>query len=73
MCAAQVTKQVIPGGRGIKAVIQLKPASQATEDDIIQLVKRRLGSVHAPKTVDFVASLPRSPNGKVELLSGAET
>jgi acyl-CoA synthetase (AMP-forming)/AMP-acid ligase II len=21
--------------------------------------------VHAPKTVDFVASLPRSPNGKV--------
>ena len=52
-------------GEAVKAVIQLKPAAQATEDEIVQLVKTTLGSVHAPKTVDFVASLPRSPNGKV--------
>jgi acyl-CoA synthetase (AMP-forming)/AMP-acid ligase II len=52
-------------GEAVKAVIQLKPSAHATDDEIIQLVKSKLGSVHAPKTVDFVASLPRSPNGKV--------
>jgi acyl-CoA synthetase (AMP-forming)/AMP-acid ligase II len=52
-------------GEAVKAVVQLKPSTEATEDEIIQLVKSRLGSVHAPKTVDFVANLPRSPNGKV--------
>jgi acyl-CoA synthetase (AMP-forming)/AMP-acid ligase II len=52
-------------GEAVKAVIQLKPGAQAQGDEIVQLVKSKLGSVHAPKTVDFVASLPRSPNGKV--------
>ncbi|NYT26161.1 AMP-binding protein [Alcaligenaceae bacterium] len=52
-------------GEAVKAVIQLKPSMHATEDEIIRLVKNRLGSVHAPKTVDFVVNLPRSPNGKV--------
>ncbi|MBO9354436.1 AMP-binding protein [Bordetella petrii] len=52
-------------GEAVKAVIQLKPTMTATPDEIIQLVKAALGSVHAPKTVDFVASLPRNPNGKV--------
>jgi acyl-CoA synthetase (AMP-forming)/AMP-acid ligase II len=52
-------------GEAVKAVVQLKPSMQATEDEIIQLVKAKIGSVHAPKTVDFVANLPRSPNGKV--------
>jgi len=52
-------------GESVMAVIQLKPGSSAGSAEIIALVKGRLGSVHAPKTVDFVESLPRSPNGKV--------
>lgn len=52
-------------GEAVKAVIQLKPGLRATEEEIVQMVKNRLGSVHAPKTVDFVTNLPRSPNGKV--------
>ncbi|WP_137894225.1 MULTISPECIES: AMP-binding protein [Comamonadaceae] len=52
-------------GEAVKAVIQLKPSTHATEQEIVQLVKSVLGSVHAPKTVDIVTSLPRSPNGKV--------
>ena len=52
-------------GEAVKAVIQLKPQACAEAEEIIVLVKSRLGSVHAPKTVDFVDSLPRSPNGKV--------
>ena len=52
-------------GEAIKAVVQLKPGAHASADEIVDMVKAKLGSVHAPKTVDFVASLPRSPNGKV--------
>jgi len=36
-----------------------------TDKEIIALVKQRLGSVKAPKTVDFVKDLPRSIRGKV--------
>lgn len=52
-------------GESVKAVVQLKPSAEVTEDEIVQLVKAKLGSVHAPKSVDFVSTLPRSPNGKV--------
>jgi len=52
-------------GEAVKAVIQLKPGHSATEEELIALVKRELGSVKAPKSIDFLASLPRSPVGKV--------
>jgi acyl-CoA synthetase (AMP-forming)/AMP-acid ligase II len=52
-------------GEAVKAVVQLKTGARASEAEIIQLVKRQLGSGHAPKSVQFVESLPRSPNGKV--------
>jgi acyl-CoA synthetase (AMP-forming)/AMP-acid ligase II len=52
-------------GEAVKAVVQLKLGARTSEDEIIQLVKEQLGSVHAPKSVDFVDNLPRSPNGKV--------
>ena len=52
-------------GEAVKAVIQLKPASECTEDALIELCKQELGSVKAPKSVDFIDDLPRSPAGKV--------
>jgi len=52
-------------GEAVKAVIELKPGASLNPDEIIALCKERLGSVKAPKSVDFVASLPRSPVGKV--------
>jgi fatty-acyl-CoA synthase len=33
---------------------------------LIQLVKARKGSAHAPKRVEFVDSLPMTPVGKVD-------
>jgi acyl-CoA synthetase (AMP-forming)/AMP-acid ligase II len=36
-----------------------------SENELITLCKEKLGSVKAPKTIDFVAALPRSPVGKV--------
>jgi acyl-CoA synthetase (AMP-forming)/AMP-acid ligase II len=52
-------------GEAVKAVIQLKPGQSVTEKELIALVKRELGSVKAPKSIDFLASLLRSPVGKV--------
>ena len=52
-------------GEAVKAIIQLKPGGELTEDEVMTLVKDRLGSVKAPKSVDFLDDLPRSPNGKV--------
>lgn len=52
-------------GEAVKAVIELNPGQTVTAEEIIALCKEKLGSVMAPKTVDFVASLPRSTVGKV--------
>ena len=52
-------------GEAVKAVVQLKPGRSVDQTELIALVREKLGSVHAPKTVDFVAQLPRSSNGKV--------
>ncbi|MNN71553.1 Long-chain-fatty-acid--CoA ligase FadD13 [compost metagenome] len=52
-------------GEAVKAVVELKPEGQASVEELIALCKEKLGPVKAPKTVDFVATLPRSPVGKV--------
>jgi acyl-CoA synthetase (AMP-forming)/AMP-acid ligase II len=52
-------------GEAVKAVVELKPGSQATASELIAFCKQKLGSVKSPKTVDFVPTLPRSPAGKV--------
>jgi acyl-CoA synthetase (AMP-forming)/AMP-acid ligase II len=52
-------------GEAIKAVIQRKPGQHADEAEILAMVKKRLGSVKTPKSIDFIDDLPRSPNGKV--------
>jgi acyl-CoA synthetase (AMP-forming)/AMP-acid ligase II len=46
-------------------VIELKPGAQASEAELIQLARDKLGGIKAPKSVDVMASLPRSPVGKV--------
>lgn len=52
-------------GEAIKAVIELKAGQSVSPEEIIAMCKGRLGSVKAPKSIDFVVSLPRSPAGKV--------
>ena len=52
-------------GEAVKAVIQLKPGNECDEEGLIALCKKELGSVKAPKSVDFIDDLPRSPAGKV--------
>ncbi len=52
-------------GEAIKAVIELKPGCTLTSEEVIALCKQRIGHVKAPKTVEFIDTLPRSPAGKV--------
>ena len=52
-------------GEAVKAVVELKPGAQASAEELIALCKEKLGSVKAPKSVDFVGTLPRSLVGKV--------
>jgi acyl-CoA synthetase (AMP-forming)/AMP-acid ligase II len=52
-------------GEAVNAAIELKHGASAEPAEIIALVKKQLGAVHAPKAVTFWAELPRSPVGKV--------
>lgn len=52
-------------GEAVRAVIQLKPDHAASEEELMSLVKEKLGSVKTPKAIEFLTDLPRSPVGKV--------
>ena len=52
-------------GERVTAVVQLRPAQQATSAELIDFVKQRLGSVKAPKQLEIWPDLPRSKVGKV--------
>jgi acyl-CoA synthetase (AMP-forming)/AMP-acid ligase II len=55
-------------GEAVKAIVQLKPDVRAcpqVADEIVALCRARLGSVMAPKSVDFWPELPKSAVGKV--------
>ncbi|MBW1998710.1 MAG: long-chain-fatty-acid--CoA ligase [Deltaproteobacteria bacterium] len=49
----------------VHAVIVLKPQVSVTENEIIQFCKEHLASYKAPKSIEFVESLPKSPQGKI--------
>jgi len=52
-------------GEAVKAVVQLNAHQRVSAEELIALCKEKLGSVKAPKSVDFIDNLPRSPVGKV--------
>lgn len=52
-------------GEAVRAVVELKKGKSVTAEELIALCKSRLGSVKAPKSVEFVVALPRSSVGKV--------
>ncbi len=53
-------------GEVVTAVVELR-SGQTVEGDLLKtLVKERKGSIHAPKVIDFVEQIPRTPLGKVD-------
>ena len=52
-------------GERLEAAVELRAAVGATGEELRGFCKERLGSVKTPKQIHIVASLPRSPVGKV--------
>ncbi len=48
-----------------KAFVELKPGAQATPEEIIEFVRRRLAHFKAPHAVEF-GELPRTSSGKIQ-------
>jgi len=46
-------------------VVVVNPGAEPGSDEVIAFVKRRIGSVKAPKQVEIWPELPRSVIGKV--------
>jgi acyl-CoA synthetase (AMP-forming)/AMP-acid ligase II len=52
-------------GEAVKAMVVLKSGAKATAEDIIAYARTRIAGYKLPKSVDFIADLPRNPTGKV--------
>lgn len=52
-------------GEAVKAVVVLRPGLHATEQDIVRHCRELLADFKKPRSVEFVAELPRNPNGKI--------
>ena len=52
-------------GEAVKAVVELRAGGRVREAELIALCKDRLGSLRAPKSVEFREELPRNATGKV--------
>jgi acyl-CoA synthetase (AMP-forming)/AMP-acid ligase II len=52
-------------GEAVKAVVVLKPGHDATEQQIIEEARKHLAGYQKPRSVDFVAALPKAPTGKI--------
>ena len=49
----------------VHALIVLKAGGRATAEEIVEFCKNRLARYKAPKSVEFVSSLPKNPQGKI--------
>jgi acetyl-CoA synthetase len=55
-------------GEIVKAFVALKPGNEPTEElrlELIGFARKKLGSVVAPKEIEFQSSLPRTRSGKI--------
>ena len=53
-------------GEAVAACVVLKPGCEAAEQELIDLVRERKGSVQAPKIIEFLDQLPLTPVGKID-------
>jgi fatty-acyl-CoA synthase len=52
-------------GETVKAIVVLKQNAGATAEDIVAFCRGKLAGYKQPRSVDFIAALPRNPSGKV--------
>jgi acyl-CoA synthetase (AMP-forming)/AMP-acid ligase II len=52
-------------GEAVKAMVVLHPNATATEETLIEHARAQIAAFKCPKSVDFIAALPRNPSGKI--------
>jgi acyl-CoA synthetase (AMP-forming)/AMP-acid ligase II len=52
-------------GEAVKAIVVLRPGAEPSPEAIIGRVRRHIAGYKAPKSVDFVDTIPRNPSGKI--------
>jgi long-chain acyl-CoA synthetase len=52
-------------GEEVKAVVALKPGTEATEDELIAYCKEHLAAYKYPRSFEFRSELPKGPTGKI--------
>ncbi|MBN2243638.1 MAG: AMP-binding protein, partial [Acidobacteria bacterium] len=52
-------------GEAVTAFVSLKPGMTADEKELIAFCKERIANYKVPKSIRFVADLPKSPQGKI--------
>ncbi len=52
-------------GEAVKAIVVMKPGKSASATDIVNFTRERIAGFKTPKTVEFIAALPRNPSGKI--------
>jgi acyl-CoA synthetase (AMP-forming)/AMP-acid ligase II len=52
-------------GEAVKAFVVRKPGVELTEPELIAFARERIAHYKAPRTIEFVNSLPRNPSGKI--------
>jgi long-chain acyl-CoA synthetase len=52
-------------GEDVAAVVVLKDDAKVSEEEVIEFCKARLADYKCPKTVRFVADIPKGPTGKL--------
>jgi len=52
-------------GEAVKAIVTKEPGADVTGSELIAYARERIAGYKLPKSVDFVASVPRNPSGKI--------
>jgi acyl-CoA synthetase (AMP-forming)/AMP-acid ligase II len=52
-------------GEAVKACVVVKEGETLTEAELIAHARKLIAGYKCPKSVDFVAALPRNPSGKI--------
>ena len=53
-------------GEAVTALVVVRPGQEVSPDELIALVRERKGPIAAPKTVEFIDTIPLTPVGKAD-------
>ena len=52
-------------GEAVKAMVVKRPGANVSAEELIAFARERIAHYKAPRTIDFVDTLPRTPTGKI--------